>query len=288
MLPVRIENGIVKVEGVQGIKGIKVVPIILFVLLSLVGCSALFRAVALVEIEKTIVVTKVDTVVDETLIAKLKNELSNERKKRKSLEKEIVKEKYSIDKELDGLKKSLGSNTTTNVKRLHGYTPFEIAMYFLKAHENFSPKEYPDGDYNSKGFGLNLNPDHVKWATKQLGFPCRKRNWTYDEGVKLLYAYYQEKKDGIKKNYPNLNEFQITALVLHAYNTGNTKSIQGCCGASKGCGRKGNSQQDRDIRKVHNERRKFEHALFNQKITLKQIEMYKEKAAKINSRWKNS
>lgn len=110
MLPVRIENGIVKVEGVQGIKGIKVVPIILLVLLSLVGCSALFRVVAPVEIEKTIVVTKVDTVADETLIAKLKSELSNEKKKRKSLEKEVVKEKYSVDKELDGLKKSLGSN----------------------------------------------------------------------------------------------------------------------------------------------------------------------------------
>lgn len=288
MLPVKIENGIIRVEGVEGITGIKVVPIILLILLSLVGCSALFRAVAPVEVEKTIVVTKVDTVADETLVAKLKNELSNERKKRKLLEKEVVKEKYSVDKELNDLKKSLGSNTTTNVKKLHGYTPFEIAMYFLKAHENFSPKEYPDGDYNSKGFGLNLNPDHVEWATKQLGFPCRKRNWTYNEGTKLLYAYYQEKKDLVKEKYPNLNEFQITALVLHAYNTGNTKSIEGCCGSVKGCGRKVRTQLDRDIKRVHNERRKFEHALFNQKITLKQIEMYKERAAKINSKWKNS
>lgn len=276
MLPVKIENGIVKVEGVQGIKGIKIVPIILLVLLSLVGCSALFRAVAPVEIEKTIVVTKVDTVADETLIAKLKNELSNERKKRKLLEKEVVKEKYSVDKELDGLKKSLGSNTTTNVKRLHGYTPFEIAMYFLKAHESFRPYEYPDGQYNSKGFGLNLSPDHVKWATKHLGFPCRKRNWTYQEGTKLLYAYWAK----MKEEHPDVkDEFKLVALLLHKYNTGNTKSLAGCCGVSKGCGRG---------LKAHKERRAFEVKLFNHKISKDEIEYYKQEAIKTDAKWKNS
>lgn len=275
----RIENGIVKVEGVQGIRGIKIVPIILLVLLSLVGCSALFRAVAPVEIEKTIVVTKVDTVVDQTLIAKLKSELSNEKKKRKSLEKEVVKEKYSVDKELDGLKKSLGSNTTTNVKRLHGYTPFEIAMYFLKAHESFRPWKYPDGKYPSKGFGLNLTPDHIKWATKKLGFHCNKRNWTYLEGQMLLREYWKEMKE---QHQEIKDEFKLVALLLHKYNTGNTKSLSACCGAKKGCG-SGNS----DIRKSHNERRNFEVRLYNHKVTLQEIEYYKKEAIKTDAKWKN-
>jgi len=161
------------------------------------------------------------------------------------------------------------------------YTGYEIAMYYLKAHESFRPYEYPDGKYPSKGFGLNLTPGHVKWASEVLGFPARSRNWTYEEGQKILRAYWQKKFDQFDDT--GLTEYQRTALLLHAYNTGKTHNIQGCCGSKKGCGKRSSP----NIRKAHNKRRDFEWRLYNNKVTQAEIDVLRQEAIEVEIEWKN-
>lgn len=185
----------------------------------------------------------------------------------------VFRKYYPIKESIASLITPTSKLKSKSIEKLHGYTPFELGIYMLKAHESFRPWKYPDGKYPSKGFGLNLTPDHIKWASKKLGFDCMKRNWTYQEGVRLLYLYYEDMKNEVKRKNPNLNEFQLVALLLHKYNTGNTNSINACCNAKKGCGSK-----NRDIRKVHNERRKIESLLFSGKITKQQIKYYHDKA----------
>ena len=167
------------------------------------------------------------------------------------------------------------------------YTGFEVAMYYLKAHESFRPYEYPDGEYNSKGFGLNLTPAHTTWATKVLGFPARSRDWTYEEGQKVLRAYWSEKRDKFLKDNAHLNEYQQTAILLHAYNTGKFTNIGGCCSAKKGCGRKGTSDKVKRIKKAHNARRDFETRLYAGKVTQDEIAKLREKAIKVEAKWKH-
>lgn len=166
------------------------------------------------------------------------------------------------------------------------YTGFEVAMYYLKAHESFRPYEYPDGEYNSKGFGLNLTPAHTKWATKILGFPSRSRDWTYEEGQKLLRAYWAEKREKFLKDNAHLNEYQQTAILLHAYNTGKYENIGGCCGAKKGCGRKGITAKSKRIKKAHTARRDFESRLYAGKVTQDEIAKIRTKAIATEAKWK--
>ena len=219
------------------------------------------------------------TVIEKVL---LKRDTVTIEKTKIKIKTKIIKEKvYDIRPMMNSLKTGIGVTESSKVNRLHGYTPFEIAMYFLKAHESFRPGKYPDGDYPSKGFGLNLTPEHIKWANKKLGFDCLSRNWTYEEGQKLLREYWQDMKDEELKKNPNIDDFHLVAILLHKYNTGNTRSINACCGASKGCGSK-----NRDVRKVHNERRKFEVALKNHKVTPEQMEFYHSQAIKLDKKWK--
>jgi len=154
-----------------------------------------------------------------------------------------------------------------------GYTPYQIMMWHLKAHESFRPHQYPDGDYPSKGFGLNLSPEHIKWAKSQLGFHPKKRDWTFEEGQKLLVAYCQEHTlDPLKKQYPKLNPFQIVAYACHKYNTGNIRNFGYCCGSKSTkmrCGRKS---------KAHHTRRVFELQLFNGTLPASKIEADRAKA----------
>lgn len=166
------------------------------------------------------------------------------------------------------------------------YTGFEVAMYYLKAHESFRPYEYEDGQYNSKGFGLNLTPAHTKWATKVLGFPARSRDWTYDEGQKVLRAYWSEKREKFLKDNAHLNDYQQTAILLHAYNTGKFTNIGGCCGAKKGCGRKANNAKAKRIKKAHNARRDFESRLYAGKVTQDEITAIRQKAIKTEAKWR--
>jgi hypothetical protein len=161
------------------------------------------------------------------------------------------------------------------------YTGFEVAMYYLKAHESFRPWEYPDGKYPSKGFGLNLTPSHVKWATGVLGFPARSRDWTYEEGQKVLRAFWQRKFDNF--DGANLNEYQRTAVLIHAYNTGKTTNLRGCCGSKTGCGRAKSSR----IYKAHSKRRDFEWRLYNGKVSQEEISELRDKAIAVEIEWKH-
>jgi len=179
--------------------------------------------------------------------------------------------------------KSIGNPTLQvkkNIKTYHGYTPYQLMVWHLKAHESFRPYQYPDGDYPSKGFGLNLTPEHVKWAQAQLGFNPKKRDWTFDEGLKLLIAFCDEKTlTPLKKQYPKLNDFQIIAYAVHKYNTGNVKRFGYCCGSKSTkmrCGRK---------LKSHHIRRVEEIQLFNAKLPVKTIETWQQKAIDIENRF---
>ena len=158
------------------------------------------------------------------------------------------------------------------------YSPYQIAMWYLKAHESFRPYEYPDGEYPSKGFGLNLAPDKVRWASDVLGFPARSRDWTWDEGSKILQAYWQRKHERYKGDG---TWYQRTAAMLHAYNTGKYHDIRGCCGKKIGCGRK-----SANIRKAHNERRKFEWKLYQGLVTDAEIEALRRDAIRVEKKWK--
>lgn len=167
-----------------------------------------------------------------------------------------------------------------NIKTYHGYTPYQIMVWHLKAHESFRPHQYPDGDYPSKGFGLNLTPEHIKWAQSQLGFHPKKRDWTFDEGLKLLVAFCDEKTlTPLRKQYPSLNDFQIVAYAVHKYNTGNVKRFGYCCGSKSKkmrCGRKLQS---------HHARRVEEIQLFSGKLSIETIEKWRKKAIDIEKRY---
>ncbi len=169
--------------------------------------------------------------------------------------------------------KSLPIENKNTAAKYKGYTPYQIMMWHLKAHESFRPHQYPDGDYPSKGFGLNLSPEHIAWAKSQLGFHPKKRDWTFEEGQKLLIAYCKEHTlDPLRKQYPKLNQFQIVAYACHKYNTGNTRNFGFCCGSKSTkmrCGRKS---------KAHHARRVFEVQLFNGTLPASKIEADRVKA----------
>ncbi len=161
------------------------------------------------------------------------------------------------------------------------YSQYQIAMWYLKAHESFRPYEYPDGQYPSKGFGLNLSPDKVQWASEILGFDCRSRDWTWREGEKILQAYWSKKRNRFEPKNKHLEPHQRTAIMLHSYNTGKYHTIRGCCGASVGCGR-----DNERIRSAHNKRREFEWKLYNNQITDDDIAAIRQKAIEVEKKWK--
>lgn len=193
------------------------------------------------------------------------------------MDEKVKKVKLEEKKEEKKEKKEVTRETSST---LHGYDLWAIAIWILKAEENFSPKDYPDGKHRSKGFGLNLTY-HAKWASKKLGFDCKKRDWTYSEAEMLLKEFYAEHKKKVEAKFPHYNQMQITALTLNLYNTGNTNSLYRCCGAQKDCG-----SSNKNVRKVHDHRRSIERKIFNGKLTKSEIESYRLRAAAINSKHK--
>lgn len=249
--------------------GIKITPALVmlgFLFVTAVGCGKFMFSERVVMKEAICVPYEVrDTVtVTKTKIKYVESPLS----------KRIVKD----------FTKSIGYNPTLQAKKdietYHGYTPYQIMVWHLKAHESFRPHQYPDGDYPSKGFGLNLTPEHVKWAQGQLGFHPKKRDWTFEEGLKLLVAFCDKKTlTPIKKQYPNLNDFQVVAYAVHKYNTGNVKRFGYCCGSKSTkmrCGRK---------MKAHHVRRVFEVQLFNGTLPASKIEADRLKAIELEKRY---
>jgi hypothetical protein len=163
------------------------------------------------------------------------------------------------------------------------YTGYEVAMYYLKAHESFRPWEYEDGKYPSKGFGLNLTPNHVKWASGVLGFPARSKDWTYEQGQLVLREFWQRKFD--KSKLDELPDYKRTAMLLHSYNTGKMINIRGCCGSKVGCGRRGGGKNAK-IRAAHNKRRDFEWRLYNDKVSQEEITQLRKSAIKVEAEWR--
>lgn len=179
------------------------------------------------------------------------------------------------------------TKTNTNSNLLHGYTPYQVMMFHLKAHESFSNKPYPDGKYNSIGFGLNLYPANRKFAAKEL----KDGKISWNEGVELLRRYVEERiYPQVEKNHPNATPFQKVALVCHQYNTGNTRNFGYCCGAGPKYWRKYHKRcanKNKNVRTAHNERRTFEVQLYNGTLTLDDLKNEQKKAAELQSIAKN-
>jgi hypothetical protein len=160
--------------------------------------------------------------------------------------------------------------------KLHGFSLYEVLIWHLKAHEGFLPYYYPDGKFPSIGCGYNLVN-----GMEMLNPYLKDGYLDFQEGILLTRDYLEKVAIPIvKATYPNLNPRQQLAWTLHYYNTGNLKSLDGCCEKRIGCG-----SDDADVRKVHNTRRKYERSLYDGKLTKSQILADQKSATKIQSKW---
>lgn len=150
----------------------------------------------------------------------------------------------------------LNANSAPKLK----YTPYQMLVWELKANEGYRSWWYPDG-YNrgkkaySIGFGWN-----------DLG--CRRREeikeFTKDKKVTFNEALKISLKEVSKYGKLHKDPLRNLALVLHSYNCGLTtsgKDLSHCCGGKVGCG-----SPKANVRLVHNERRRYEVALWNHDI----------------------
>ena len=169
-------------------------------------------------------------------------------------------------------------STTKQENLICGYTRYQVLMWSLKANESYSHVWYPDGDYKAIGFGYNhlgqkKRKEQISWATKD-------GKVTYTEATQILCDYVERigKSDRFvsfsKKK--KLDDWQEIAVIAHMYNCGSVQKtgIQGCCGKRTGCGKGYNS---------HNQRRKFEVALWNhdEKYVKQELIKYQIKAAQL-------
>lgn len=160
----------------------------------------------------------------------------------------------------------IGSGFSTTPKSK--YSPYELLVWEIKANEGFVPHWYPDGlVYNRKlkrkiqsysiGFGWN---DQGCRRYEAKPFLNSNGKITYDKATQL--TLYEIKKYGKLHSDPLKN----LALQLYSYSRGMIKSgkqLGHCCGASYMCGNK-----NKNVRKAHNRRRKFELALWNHDYAL--------------------
>ncbi len=171
------------------------------------------------------------------------------------------------------------------VQRLHGYSPFEITMFHLKAHESFRPYWYYDGQFPSIGGGYNL-VNGIDFISEEIADGV----YTFDEGMGVMHRLIEQYKQHIKAKRPNVTEFQAVALAVHMYNTGKIETLNsrqsGCCGYKNGCGRI--AKKDKDIRNAHNARRAWELRLYNGQLTKKEIETDRKAAVTVDKYWKKA
>lgn len=140
------------------------------------------------------------------------------------------------------------------------YSPYELLVWELKANEGYSPTWYPDGyvrgrKAHSIGFGWNDQGNRRRGEIKQF---TRDGKVSFDEALQITILELNKYGTLHKDPYKNV------ALKLYSYNCGLTKDgsrLGKCCGSKWGCGNK-----DKDIRKSHNRRRKFELALWNKDV----------------------
>lgn len=142
------------------------------------------------------------------------------------------------------------------------YSPYQILVFELKANEGYRNWWYKDGRVNGKqaySIGLGWN-DQGSWTRrKEIAKFTQDKKVTLDEAVQISLMEIKKYGRLHKDPYKNL------ALVLHSYNCGLTtsgKELGKCCGAAKGCG-----NANKNIKKSHNGRRKFELALWNRNMS---------------------
>ncbi len=143
------------------------------------------------------------------------------------------------------------------------YSTYQILSWEIKANEGFVPTWYKDGFvYNRKlkkrvqsysiGFGWN---DQGCRRHEAKPFLNSNGKITYNNATQL--TLYEIKKYGKLHSDPLKN----LALQLYSYSRGKItsgKQLGRCCGSSYMCGHK-----NKNVRKSHNRRRKFELALWN-------------------------
>lgn len=146
------------------------------------------------------------------------------------------------------------------------YTPYQILVWELKANEGYQPWWYRDGNGHSIGFGWNDCGGKRRHEIKQY---TKDGKVTYDEATTITI------KEIEKYGKLNSDPWKDLALKLYSYNCGLTKQgwkLGKCCGGKWMCG-----NSNRNIRKSHNRRRKFELALWNKDINYVYAETEKNK-----------
>lgn len=158
------------------------------------------------------------------------------------------------------------------------YSPYETLVWEIKANEGYRPWWYKDGWNNGKqaysiGFGWNDLGQRRRHEIKQYTVDGHV---SYDEATKIMVMELQ------KYGTLNKDKWRDIALKLYAYNCGlgNAKpeKLGRCCGAKWGCG-----NRNKNIKKSHSRRRKFELALWHHdwQILLKMTSENREKCKKL-------
>lgn len=137
------------------------------------------------------------------------------------------------------------------------FSAWEIKVWEIKANEGFVDHWYPDGYVRGKqsysiGFGWN---DQGRRRKEAKPFLNQNGKITFENATKL--TLYEIKKYGQLHKDPLKN----IALQLYSYSRGLTKDgskLGGCCGYKRGCG-----HSNKNVRKSHGRRRKFELACWN-------------------------
>ena len=142
------------------------------------------------------------------------------------------------------------------------YSPYEIKVWEIKANEGFRDYWYKDGMVYNRKLKRNLQSYSIGFGWNDQG--CRRHEAkpflnngkiTFEKATQL--TIYEINKYGQLHNDPLKN----VALQLYSYSRGLTKDgskLGGCCGYDRGCG-----HSDRNVRKSHGRRRKFELACWN-------------------------
>jgi len=161
----------------------------------------------------------------------------------------------------------LNANISPKLK----YTPYQILVWEIKANEGYKSWWYKDGFNRGKqaysiGFGWN---DLGNRRRNEISEYTSDKRVTFQEATEITLKEIKKYGKLHKDPYRNL------ALQLYSYNCGPTKSgasLGHCCGSNKGCGYhlkkqcRGVKCHACNVKKMHNERRKFELALWNHDI----------------------
>ena len=138
------------------------------------------------------------------------------------------------------------------------YTPYQVMVWEIKANEGYESWWYKDGIVNGKqsyAIGFGWNDQGSSKRRKEITGYTQDGKVTPDEALQItLYEiekYGRLHADALKNN----------ALRLYSYSRGLIKTnerLGGCCGYRHGCG-----SNNKNVKKVHQRRRKLELAMWN-------------------------